>query len=202
MSVAVADGETFCDPDVRDFGPVPSARNSTGWRGVQRVGKQFKALRTEQYSIHYLGLYPTAEAAAQALASDLRGEEVEVSNMTVRGEREAPNMSAEREWVPVFTRARRMGVQLPPTPELVAKHCKRYFDNDGEQEGWELPDGWDLVLKGRAQLSDAECKQVFKKLAAYKKACAQKVRREEMKCDPDWHAREKASDRERKRKCI
>ena len=59
-----------------------------------------------------------------------------------------------------------MGVQLPPTPELFAKHCKRYFDSDGEQEGWELPDGWDVELKVRAQLSDAECKQVLKKFAA------------------------------------
>ena len=138
----------------------------------------------------------------------MRGEQVKISNRFARGEltdiQQNTCDDSEIVYVPVFTRAHRMGVQLPPTPELVAKHCLRSYDADGQQDDWEVPDWMNRGCitcdeKKASGLSRTEIKGVYKALAAYKKACRQRVGREEIRLDPELHARHKARDRMRKR---
>ena len=108
--------------------------------------------------------------------------------MSVRGERKW--RTSEDEWLPVHTRARVMGVQLPPTPEIVRNHCDRSYSEDGQQDGWLAEfDNWGVrvrrdasgailnprmslvPLPGEERVSYEERREVMKQLAAYKKAC-------------------------------
>ena len=41
-----------------------------------------------------------------------------------------------------------LGVQLPPTPELLTKHCQRVTSDHGEMRGWDMPD--DAMLACRS----------------------------------------------------
>lgn len=153
---------------------IPSRRNPTGFLGVRRSGKGFKAY----YKRVSLGIFPSEEEAAATVASYLRGEILPPSHTCPE---------------PMHMRARRLGVQLPPTPELVAKHCQRFVNNEGEKEGWHMP--WDEA----PGLDDARVPELRNILKAHNKACAQKVRRAEILQDQEWHNEVKAADRERKR---
>ena len=161
---------------------IPSARSPTGYLFVQRCATGFKACITSEctktcQSVS-LGVFASAEDAATAVASYLRGEIPPPSHTPPE---------------PMHVRARQLGEQLPPTPELVAKHCQRSVNDEGEKEGWCMP--WDEA----PGLDDARVPELRNILKAHNKACAQKVRRAEILQDQNWHNEVKAADRERKR---
>ena len=154
---------------------IPSASSPTGYLFVQRCATGFKACITSEctktrQSVS-LGVFALAEDAAAAVASYLRGEIPPPSHTPPE---------------PMHVRARQLGVQLPPTPELLTKHCQRVTSNDGEMREWDMPD-------------NASVPELCDVLKAYNKACAQKVRRAEIFRDKAWHEEVKAADRERKR---
>ena len=93
-------------------------------------------------------------------------------------------------WISVRARARKLGVQLPTTPELVRTCGKREFGEDGEQVGWTC----------YYHTHESETHRLArKKLATYRKACEQKVRRAEVRLNANHIEASRQYDREQKR---
>ena len=190
--------------------------NATGYKGVTAVGRQFKAVAYQRAKggvwedsfvcggTSYLGLFPTAVDAAVAVAQFLNGAEPgecgspAVKDATCNQEtewacEEAAESACEEPsdtWISVHARARKLGVQLPATPELVREFGKREFGEDGEQDGW--------TCYYRTHENEAY-KLARKHLTAYRKACEQRVRRAEVRLDANRKEESQQYDRKRKR---